>query len=156
MVEVRTELVVHASIERCFDLARDITVHTQTVWPHTKERAVDGVTAGVIGAGELVTFEAVHFGVRQRLTSKITEYERPHLFVDQMQRGAFKSLRHVHEFEALDHGRTLMRDVLIFEAPFGPIGWLVERIVLKSYMRRFLEYRNERLKQLAERESYIS
>lgn len=149
MITVRTEIEISAPIRLCFDIARDIGIHTRTVWEHTREKAVSGVIAGPIGAGQTVTFEATHFGVRQRLTSKITEFDEPYLFVDEMQRGAFKSLRHIHEFKELK-GKTLMADTLHFEVPFGPIGWAVERLVLNGYMLRFLEHRNKQLKVLAE------
>lgn len=46
MIEVTTVTKIYAPIEHCFDLARDIEVHTQTVWKHTRERAVAGVTSG--------------------------------------------------------------------------------------------------------------
>jgi ligand-binding SRPBCC domain-containing protein len=141
--------MIKAPIVRCFDLARDIDVHTRTVWKHTREQAVAGVTTGCIGSGELVTFEATHFGIRQRLTSKITDFNAPYLFVDETQKGAFKSLRHVHTFETHGEG-TLMTDTLRFEAPLGWLGWIAERLVLKAYMTHFLDHRNEQLKQLAE------
>src|SRR5690606_21074152 len=108
MPVITVETLILASPQRCFDLARDIDVHCQST-SATKERAVAGVTSGLIGAGQSVTFEAVHFGVRQRLTSKITEFDAPHRFVDEMVEGAFASLRHVHEFEARGE-HTLMRD----------------------------------------------
>jgi len=149
LVEVTTSIVILAPIERCFDLARDIDIHTKTVWKHTREKAVAGVTTGCISDGELVTFEATHFGIRQRLTSKITDFNAPYLFVDETQKGAFKSLRHVHYFEKHGEG-TRMTDTLRFEAPLGWLGWAVERLVLKTYMTKFLEHRNEQLKQLAE------
>lgn len=149
MVIVQTSIEIAAPIDVCFNMARDIELHTKTVWKHTREKAIRGVTTGPIGAGQTVTFEATHFGVRQTLTSKITEYREPYLFVDEMQKGAFKSLRHIHEFE--QHGLiTIMKDTLHFEAPFGVIGWIVERAVLKSYMKRFLEHRNRELKKIAE------
>lgn len=149
MVEITTSIVIMAPIERCFDLARDIDIHTKTVWKHTREKAVAGVTSGCIAAGELVTFEATHFGIRQRLTSKITDFNAPYLFVDETQKGAFKSLRHVHHFEKHGEG-TRMTDTLRFEAPFGLLGWAIERLVLKTYMTKFLEHRNVQLKRLAE------
>ncbi len=49
MVEVTTSIVIMAPIERCFDLARDIDIHTKTVWKHTREKAVAGVTTGRTG-----------------------------------------------------------------------------------------------------------
>jgi ligand-binding SRPBCC domain-containing protein len=149
MIVVITEIEIAAPIDTCYRLARDINIHTQTVWKHTKEQAIDGVTSGPIGKGQTVTFEATHFGIRQQLTSLITEFKEPSLFVDEMQRGAFKSLRHIHEFKE-HNGYTMMTDTLKFEAPYGLIGWIVERLILKNYMRKFLEHRNIELKRIAE------
>jgi ligand-binding SRPBCC domain-containing protein len=149
LVIVKTQIEIAAPIQLCFDLARDIDVHTQTVWKHTKEKAIHGVTTGPIGYDQTVTFEATHLGVRQTLTSRITEYRSPDMFVDEMQQGAFKRLRHIHEFEQ-QGDKTIMKDTLTFEAPFGIIGLIVEKLVLKGYMKRFLEHRNEQLKLIAE------
>ncbi|MBM7568837.1 SRPBCC family protein [Paenibacillus sacheonensis] len=149
MVTVTTRIEIEAPIDLCFSLARDIDVHTRIVWKHTKEKAVGGVTSGPIGSGQTVTFEATHFGIRQRLTSKITAFEQPFRFTDEMQKGAFKRLRHLHEFVEQDR-KTIMTDTLQFEAPLGFLGWMAERAVLRRYMQRFLEHRNEQLKQIAE------
>lgn len=146
---IETSIMVNAPIELCFNCARDIGVHTQTVWRHTGERAVAGVTEGLIGEGEEVTFEARHLGVRQRLTSRITAFEYPIYFVDEMQRGAFRSLRHEHRFEQVATG-TRMVDRLVFESPLGWVGRLFNRLVLERYMRRFIDDRNAALKQYIE------
>ena len=79
---------IQASVERCFDLARDVDIHTRTT-ESTKEKAVGGVTTGLLLAGDIVTWEAVHFGIRQRLTAKVTVMNRPHMFEDIMVKGAF-------------------------------------------------------------------
>ncbi|WP_127533984.1 SRPBCC family protein [Paenibacillus kobensis] len=149
MITITTETEINAPIAFCFDLARDIEIHTQTVWKHTNETAIGGRTKGLISIDETVTFQATHFIIRQRLTSKITEYQRPFHFSDEMLKGAFKSMKHKHEFEERD-GITVMKDTLIFEAPLGLLGRAVEKIILKKYMKSFLEYRNEKLKQIAE------
>ena len=85
---------------------------------------------------------------------KITEFERPDYFVDEMVKGIFKSMRHVHRFEKVESG-TLMYDEFQFSAPLGILGWVVERIVLKRYMTRFLEIRNEELKRVSEEQAKI-
>lgn len=132
----------------CFDLARDIGIHCQTA-AGTQERAVAGVTTGLIGLGEEVTFEGVHFGIRQRLTSRITEFDRPHSFTDEMLRGAFRSLRHIHEFRAVGTG-TVMQDTLFWTSPLGWLGKVADRLFLEAHMRQFLIDRNAHLKRIAE------
>lgn len=142
---VVVETLVLAPIEQCFDAARDIPLHTKTVWPHTREEAIGGIVSGKINLGETVTFRATHFGIRQNLTSKIVEFARPYRFVDEMQKGAFQRLRHTHEFISQGEA-TLMRDTLTFNSPFGMIGFIFDRLVLQHYMRKFIYDRNERLK----------
>ena len=73
--------MVEAVPERVFDLSRSIDLHVQSTG-NTGEKAIAGCTSGLIELGESVTWEATHFGIRQRLTSKITAFERPRFFVD--------------------------------------------------------------------------
>lgn len=145
-IEIITE--ISAPIELVFDLARDLDLHQKST-SKTKEKIVAGRSTGLVELGDEITFEATHFGVKQRLSSKIIEFEAPHKFVDQMTKGAFKSLKHLHEFSESSNG-TVMRDVLIIEAPLGPLGLLAEKLFLAAYMRRFLQERNAFLKQFAE------
>jgi len=149
---IQLETNIAAPVERVFDLARNIDAHTSTT-EGTGERAVDGRTSGLIEAGETVTWEAKHLGVRQRLTSKITAMERPDFFVDEMQQGAFTSMHHRHEFTADGEG-TLMRDIFEFTAPLGPLGWLAEKLFLTAYIKKFLVQRNAKLKSMAESDQW--
>ena len=151
MPTVMLETEINAPVEVCFDLARDIDAHCRTAGS-TQERAVAGVTSGLIGMGQSVTFEGVHFGVRQRLTSKIIEFDKPHRFVDEMTQGAFKKLRHVHEFFPTATG-TLMRDTLAWTAPLGLLGVIADKFFLEKHMRNFLQERNLNLKKMAEAKS---
>jgi ligand-binding SRPBCC domain-containing protein len=146
---VIVETYVNSSIEKCFDAARDIDLHMKTVWPNTEEKAIAGVTQGLIELGETVTFRATHFGIRQSLTSKIIEFNRPYRFTDKMQIGAFKSMKHVHEFIEQGEG-TIMKDTLEFQSPLGVIGTLVDLFVLKHYMKKFVKDRNHNLKAILE------
>jgi len=93
IIELTTQ--IDAPIDRVFDLARSIDLHT-TSTSKTGEHAVAGVTSGLIGAGEEVTWRAKHFGVWQSLTVRIETYDRPTHFSDRMLRGAFKSMEHHH------------------------------------------------------------
>jgi ligand-binding SRPBCC domain-containing protein len=151
MPTILVETSINVPIEICFDAARDISLHCSTA-SKTQERAVAGVTTGLINLGETVTFEAVHFGVRQRLTSKVVEFDRPHRFVDETVKSAFKSFRHIHEFVPTEQG-TLMRDTLTWVSPLGFLGVIADKIALERYMRAFLVERNNALKVAIENQS---
>lgn len=146
LIELQT--LIAAPAERVFDLARSIDAHQDSA-EGTHERAVLGVTSGLIGLDEEVTWEARHFGIAQRLTVKITKFDRPRHFQDVMLKGAFQQMQHDHYFDE-QGGQTLMRDRFEFQSPLGPLGRLFDTIVLTGYMRRFLVKRNAILKQAAE------
>lgn len=126
-----------------FDLARSIDVHKDSM-AQSHEEAVDGVTSGLISLGEEVTWRAWHFGVPLQMTSRITEMQIPDYFVDEQVKGPFRRFRHVHEFSQ-DSAGTTMVDRIEFAAPFGPIGRLVEKLVLGRYLQRLIETRNRHL-----------
>lgn len=124
------------SREEFFNRARSIEAHVETM-AASGEKAVAGVTEGLIGAGEEVTWRARHFGVPLTMTSRVTGLEFPASFVDEQVRGPFKSFRHVHEFA--EHGAgSVMTDRIEFTAPCGPLGWFVERVVLRRYLERLI------------------
>jgi ligand-binding SRPBCC domain-containing protein len=147
---IHLETFIAAPIGRCFDLMRDVQAHTRTT-SATRERAVAGRTSGLLEEGDVVTFEAVHFGVKQRLTARVTRVEAPYLLEDEMLRGAFKALTHRHAFREAAGG-TAMVDDFTYTSPLGPLGVLADKLFLERYMTRFLKERAHALKQIAEDE----
>ncbi|PLR89769.1 SRPBCC family protein [Bacillus sp. T33-2] len=148
MPVIQYQQFIEAPVEVCFDLARDVEIHTRTT-SKTKERAVGGVTAGLLELGDTVIWEAVHFSIKQRLTAKITVMNRPYEFVDVMVKGVFQSFTHTHQFVEKDSG-TLMMDKFEYKAPFGPIGLIADKLFLEKYMRAFIASRASELKKIAE------
>ncbi len=148
MTAVNLVTEIQAPIERCFDLCRDLETHTRTV-AHTRERLVGAKKTGLAELGDVLVFEAVHLGVRQRLSSQITELVRPTVFADVSLSGAFQTLSHRHEFTEIAGG-TLMRDCLEWTSPLGVLGRIADRLFLRRYMLRFLVTRNRNLKAILE------
>ena len=152
MPRIELETFINADIETCFDLARSIDLHSIST-SKTNEKAIDGRTRGLIELNEFVTWEATHFGVRQKLTSKITAFERPFHFRDEQLKGIFKSIKHDHYFEQKNEG-TLMKDIFVYEAPFRLLGRIVEQLILTNYLKKFLVERNAIIKKYAETDLY--
>jgi len=126
--------------QELFEKSLSIDAHTGSM-AHSAEQAIAGITSGQIALGEQVTWRAKHFGFPLRMTSEISELDAPFTFTDQQVRGPFKKFHHVHEFYVGENA-TLMVDKIHFEAPLGPLGWLVERLVLSWYMPRLIRVRN--------------
>lgn len=148
MAVIRVELLIAASPTVCFDLARSVEAHIASA-ATSGERAVAGVTTGLLGPGDQVTWRGRHLGIVQELTTRISAFNRPHYFRDEMVSGAFQTMWHDHYFDEVPAG-TRMRDLFEFTAPLGIVGRLAERAVLIPYLRRFLEERAQVLKRLAE------
>ena len=155
MVALEEVTMVRAPIERCFDLSRsgEAHVYANVHWGETAV-ATGGRTSGLVGLGERVTWQARHFGVRQRLTSEITAFRYPEYFQVTMIRGAFRSMMDDHIFREDSPGVTEMRDVLRLAAPLGILGRIVEIAVLRRYIQALLRERNRVIKQLAESEAW--
>jgi len=148
MPTISLETFIRAPAGRCFDLARDIGVHVAAYSP-LAHRAVEGVTSGLIELGEEVTWEGSFCGVRQRMTSRITAFERPRMFRDEMRRGPFKRWQHTHLFESTEGG-TLMKDRVEYASPLGALGAAFDALYLRGFLTRFLVAHNADIKKIAE------
>jgi ligand-binding SRPBCC domain-containing protein len=139
------ETRIEAPPERCFDLALSVSLHLESTRA-TGERLVEGPERDVLELGDVVTWEARHFGKRRRLTVRIAERDRPRHFRDDQLRGPFRRFRHDHMFEGLDGGRsTLMRDdldVVLFPG--------TDRFAIVPHLRKLLLVRNQLLRTKAE------
>jgi hypothetical protein len=151
MVRLEERTVIRAPIERCFDLARSVEVHLAGN-VHSGEQAVaaGGITSGLVGLHQQVTWRAKHFGVWHQLTSEITQFDRPTFFRDEMVKGIFRFMRHDHCFRTLPDGRTEMVDSFAFAAPLPVLGRIAELAFLGRYMRKLLRERNTAIKEIAE------
>jgi len=110
VIDITTHIT--APIQRVFDLSRSVDLHAASI-AHTRERAVAGVTSGLMSLGEEVTWRARHFGIWQSLTSRITAFDPPTHFRDSLVHGAFRRFDHDHFFS--QRGEiTTMRDVFDF------------------------------------------
>lgn len=150
LIIVKTE--IKAPKERCFELSTSIDLHKISA-SKSKEQAIAGTTEGLIKLHDTVTWKAKHFGMWHKMTVKITDFENPNYFVDEMVKGIFKYMKHKHEFIEQD-GYTIMTDRFNFSSPIGIIGKLVDKFVLKRYMTNFLIERNSVIKDFAETDKW--
>ncbi|MEO8239769.1 MAG: SRPBCC family protein [Flavobacterium sp.] len=148
MTTINLTTKIKASQKAVFDTSRDIDVHQQSA-SKSKEKAIAGVTSGLINYNETVTWRGKHFGFYLTHKSRITAMDLHDYFVDEMEEGKFKTFRHQHFFEE-ENGVTIMTDKLQYETPFGIIGKLFDILFLKNHLIHFLLERNKTLKKIAE------
>jgi len=149
---IKLKTLIKSDIQTVFDLSLSIDLHKIST-AQTKEEAIAGVISGVIRENESVTWRAKHFGFYHTLTTKITAYNTPNYFMDEMTQGIFKKLKHQHFFKEVDD-MVEMIDVFEYKPPLGILGKFADFLFLKNYMTKFLKQRNQTIKEFAETEMW--
>jgi ligand-binding SRPBCC domain-containing protein len=152
MSKIHLTTFIAAPIERVFNLSRSVTLHKIST-AHTNEKAIAGVTSGLINKDETVTWQAKHLFKTRQHTSKITAMQSPDSFTDEMIKGDFKNFKHQHHFKQIENG-TIMIDIVDFESPYGSLGKFFNAVYLKKYVENFLIKRNDIIKHYAETEKW--
>jgi len=151
MTQIHLKTSIKGQIQEVFDLSRSIDFHIKSAYK-TKEEAIAGTTTGLIGLNQEVRWRGKHLGLWLTHTSKIIAFESPRLFTDIMIAGNFTYFIHTHEFTQND-GEVIMTDRLRYKLPYGKLGSLVDRLVVKRHLKQFLEQRNRAIKLAIEGEN---
>ena len=155
MIHFEEITLIDAPIDRVFDLSRSIEVHLlANVHENDQALAVGGLTKGLVGLGEQVTWRAKHFGLWHDLTSKATVVKPPTYFQITMVEGIFRSMQADHLFRSLPSGVTELRDIFVIAAPLPILGPIAEALFLRRYMMALNRERNTVIKQLAESDEW--
>ncbi|TCN56272.1 SRPBCC family protein [Flavobacterium circumlabens] len=97
MTTIQLVTQINASKQITFDTARDIDLHQKSA-ATSNEKAIAGITSGLINYNETVTWRGKHFGFYLTHKSRITQMDLYDYFLDEMEEGKFKSFRHQHFF----------------------------------------------------------
>jgi ligand-binding SRPBCC domain-containing protein len=90
-------------------------------------------------------------GVPLRWVTRITAWEPGVRFVDEQESGPYALWRHTHAFEP-DGEATVVRDVVEYALPLGPLGQVAHAIFVARALRRIFDHRREVLRRLLARE----
>ena len=148
MPVIHLSTIINAPQQIVFNLSRSIDLHAASM-QHTNEKAIAGITSGLIEKSETVTWQAKHFFKTRMLKTLITEMQPYEYFKDEMLEGDFKLMQHEHHF-SFAAGKTTMNDIFIFEAPYGLLGKMACIFFLTAYMKKLLHQRNLIIKEYAE------
>lgn len=146
----RTE--IEAPADDVFRMSLGVDAHIAST-PGSGEQAIAGTTSGQLDLGDTVTWRARHFGIWWRMTSRISELERPTRFVDEQVHGPFARFRHEHLFRDVG-SRTEMVDHVELVAPAGWLGRPIERWIIGPYIEQLIRQRNSILRDLLEADEY--
>lgn len=79
-------------------------------------------------------------GIPLTWVTEITEVEEPGRFVDEQRTGPYSLWRHEHIFKEKD-GVTVVKDIVTYVLPLGPLGRMVHAIDTKKRLARIFDFR---------------
>ncbi|MEZ5078218.1 MAG: SRPBCC family protein [Solirubrobacterales bacterium] len=94
-----------------------------------------------MGAGTLLDYRLRLHGVPIRWRTLIETWEPPHRFLDRQLKGPYSLWEHSHEFEPDGEGGCVMTDRVRYAIPFGPLGKLAEKALVRRDLERIFDYR---------------
>ena len=86
-------------------------------------------------------------GIKTTWVTEITHIQHQKYFVDEQRVGPYKLWHHQHFLEEKESG-TLMSDIVSYQPPFGILGNLANRVIIKQKLKEIFDYRQEVLTQL--------
>src|SRR5262245_38784658 len=136
MATLEFEITVAAPLEKVWAFHDDVKTSLPALSPPGDEVQIESADLPIKAGSKIDILAKGPLG-RIRWVAKIIDHQPPHAvvfgeearFVDEQQSGPFKAWRHEHEFERIDEKTTRIVDRLIYRAPLGPIGWIVDVIL---------------------------
>lgn len=92
-------------------------------------------------SGALIEYQLALFGIPFRWKTIIEEWRPETHFVDQQLKGPYALWHHTHTFEETEPGKTIMKDIVRYRIPFGPLGRLAHVLFVRRMLDRIFDYR---------------
>ncbi len=97
--------------------------------------------------GLLIDYTIRWLGFPMRWRTLISRYDPPHAFVDEQIAGPYRLWRHLHTFREVEGG-TLVSDRVEYALPFGPLGELAHRLMVRRQLDAIFDYRRRKLAEM--------
>ena len=81
-------------------------------------------------------------GFPLRWRTLITSYDPPNKFVDEQLKGPYSFWHHTHTFEPVSNG-VVIKDVIKYSIPLGPIGRLMHFLWIKNDLKNVFNFRKK-------------
>ena len=103
----------------------------------------------VMKEGAVFEYSVRVMGLRTRWASLICDYQPPGTFVDEQLKGPYRYWRHTHTFAEVEGG-TRITDEIRYAMPFGILGEIVQRLMVKRQLETIFAYRAQVIAEMFE------
>lgn len=136
---LRRRTVVPGSLQEVFAFHTD-PFNLESLTPPWLAFRVLHSTDRVVRLGTRITYGLGLHGIPMRWESRISEFEEGVSFADEMLSGPYRRWYHRHLFRQVDGGVEI-EDVVEYALPFGPIGRLVHKLVVRRQLQQIFDFR---------------
>lgn len=84
-------------------------------------------------------------GIPLTWLTEIVQVDAPHRFVDEQRVGPYRIWHHEHFFREVPEGGTEVRDLVTYVPPLGPLGAILNRLIIRPQLERIFDYRRDNL-----------
>lgn len=81
------------------------------------------------------------FGIKTPWMTEITQVKDMEFFIDEQRVGPYKLWHHQHFIEKIDGG-VLMKDIVTYAPPFGFLGAIANKFIIRKKLNEIFEYRS--------------
>ncbi|MBK9272688.1 MAG: SRPBCC family protein [Saprospiraceae bacterium] len=104
------------------------------------------LTSDLIYPGMIITYQVSPlWGISMEWVTEITQVVEKKYFVDEQRKGPYKIWHHEHHLIPQNDG-ILMRDIISYQIPFGPLGDLLNVMMIQKKIIDIFKYREAKLK----------
>ena len=152
----KLETVQHlnASIEKCWDFFSN-PQNLQEITPDDMSFVIEDFDGKRMYPGQVITYTLKPLlGIKINWMTIITISSENQYFVDEQRFGPYALWHHKHFFEKTETG-TKMTDVVHYALPFGFLGQLANKIMVKNKLKSIFEYRHKKIEELFNSNNFI-
>lgn len=132
---------IQRPLDAVFSFFADAT-NLEAITPRFLRFRILSPTPVEMRAGARIDYAMSLFGMPVRWRTRITEWEPGVRFVDEQEAGPYAVWRHTHEFEPQGEA-TLVRDVVDYAVPLGPLGALAHLLFVRRTLGRIFDFRRD-------------
>ncbi|MCB2196672.1 MAG: SRPBCC family protein [Bacteroidetes bacterium] len=104
--------------------------------------------AGEMYPGMIISYRVSPlFNISVKWATEITQVRQHKYFIDNQIKGPYKIWHHEHHFKEIEGGIE-MRDILFYEIPYGFLGKVLYRLMIKNRVEEIFNFRSTKIKEL--------
>lgn len=119
----------------------------EAITPDELHFKILNISTDNVQAGTEINYKLRVDGVPIRWKTLIKDWNPPHMFSDNQEKGPYRKWYHVHHFEELAGG-TLMTDQVNYQLPLGVVGHMVASWKVRRDIEHIFKYRKQIIKKI--------